>query len=99
MNVFTVQIHYLSLKCVQCLVLIKMNVFNERILLNSFVRDRTVTPRCLGMLRLDWVVKCGRTAQKMVVVIKKYILIYFPGDSFRSTPNQVYTIKKHTFIN
>ena len=35
----------------------------------------------------------------MVACIQKYILIYFPGDSFRSTPKQVYTINKHTFIN
>ena len=31
MNVFTVQIHYLSLSCVQFIILIKMNVFNERV--------------------------------------------------------------------
>ena len=40
------------------------------------VRDRTVTPRCLGMWRLDSVVKCGRTVQEMVVVIKIYIFTY-----------------------
>ena len=41
----------------------------------------------------------GRRVQEMVACIQKYILIYFPGDSFRSTPKQVYTINKHTFIN
>ena len=40
------------------------------------VRDRTVTPRCLGMWRLDSVVKGGRTVQEMVVVVKIYIFIY-----------------------
>ena len=39
MNVFTVQIHYLSLSCVQLIVLIKINVFNERVLLNSFMHN------------------------------------------------------------
>ena len=63
------------------------------------VRDRAVTPRCFGRLRLDWVVLLGRRVQEMVACIQKYILIYFPGDSFRSTPKQVYTINKHTFIN
>ena len=39
MNVFTVQIHYLSLSCVHFIVLIKMNVFNERVLLNAFMHN------------------------------------------------------------
>ena len=39
MNVFTVQIHYLSLGCVQFIVLIKMNVLNERVLLNLFMHN------------------------------------------------------------
>ena len=29
----------------------------------------------------------------------KYILIYLPGDSFVSTPKQVYTINKQIFTN
>src|SRR4029434_4328895 len=43
------------------------------------VKDRTVTPRCLGMWRLDSVVKCGRTVQEMVVVIKIYIYLFTRG--------------------
>src|SRR4029434_745606 len=46
---------------------------------------QTVTPRCLGMWRLDSVVKGGRTVQEMVVVVNIYIYIFTRG---YKTPTQ-----------
>ena len=63
--------------------------------MSSVVKDRTVTPRCLGMWRLDWVVKCGRTAHEMVVVIKYiYIHLFTKGSS---SPRHVPKHTTHTY--
>ena len=52
--------------------------FSLQLAIVHSVKDRTVTPRCLGMWRLDSVVKGGRTVQEMVVVIQN-ICIYLQG--------------------